>query len=56
MSLVAKYGFIIFVFNSVILSIPEMKNIGNYIFFGLMLIFSVYAFVNSSILIKMFYK
>ena len=51
MSLVARYGFIIFVFNSVILSIPEMKNIGNTIFFGLMFLFSVYAIVNSSILI-----
>ena len=51
MSLVARYGFIIFVFNSVILSIPEMKNIGKYIFFGLMFLFSIYAIVNSSILI-----
>ena len=54
MSLVAKYGFIIFVFNSVLLSIPEMKNIGDFIFFGLMFIFSIYAIVNSSILIQIF--
>ena len=54
MSLVAKYGFIIFVFNSVLLSIPEMKNIGDFIFFGLMFIFSIYAIVNSSVLIQIF--
>ena len=54
MSSVAKYGFIIFVFNSVLLSIPEMKNIGDFIFFGLMFIFSIYAIVNSSILIQIF--
>ena len=52
MSLVAKYGFIIFVFNSVLLSVPEMKNIGDFIFFGLMFIFSIYAIVNSSISIQ----
>ena len=54
MSLVAKYGFIIFVFNSILLSVPEMKNIGDFIFFGLMFIFSIYAIVNSSILIQFF--
>ena len=54
MSSVSKYGFIIFVFNSVLLSVPEMKNIGDFIFFGLMFIFSIYAIVNSSILIQIF--
>ena len=54
MSLVAKYGFIIFVFNSVLLSVPEMKNIGDLIFFGLMSIFSIYLIVNSSVLIQIF--
>jgi len=54
MSLVAKYGFIIFVFNSVLLSVPEMKNIGDFIFFGSMFIFSIYAIVYSSILIQIF--
>ena len=54
MSSVAKYGFIIFVFNSILLSVPEMKNIGDFIFFGLMFIFSIYAIVNSSILIQFF--
>ena len=54
MRLVAKFGFIIFVFNSVLLSIPEMKNIGDFIFFGLMSIFSIYAIINSSILIQIF--
>ena len=54
MSSVAKYGFIIFVFNSILLSVPEMKNIGDFIFFGLMFMFSIYAIVNSSILIQIF--
>ena len=54
MSSIAKYGFIIFVFNSILLSVPEMKNIGDFIFFGLMFMFSIYAIVNSSILIQIF--
>ena len=31
-----------------------MKNIGDFIFFGLMFMFSIYAIVNSSILIQIF--
>ena len=54
MSSIAKYGFIIFVFNSIFLSVPEMKNIGDFIFLGLMFMFSIYAIVNSSILIQFF--
>ncbi|MBH08274.1 MAG: hypothetical protein CMP71_04395 [Flavobacteriales bacterium] len=54
MSSVAKYGFIIFVFNSVLLSVPEMKNICDVIFFGLMFIFSILAIVSSSALIQIF--
>ena len=54
MSSIAKYGFIIFVFNSILLSVPEIKNIGDFIFLGLMFMFSIYAIVNSSILIQIF--
>ena len=51
MSSVAKYGFIIFVFNSILLD-TRIENIGDFIFFGLMFVFSIYAIVNSSILIQ----